>query len=60
MIKINWEGFATTKGRQVYATTIGVGAFGNINYISGFLIGWDRWSDGNYSLVPNLFLDRDD
>lgn len=57
-MKIRWAGFATTKGRQVYASTLDVNYIPNhaINYNSGFLIGWDRWSDGRFDLAPGLFV----
>lgn len=55
-MKINWDGFATTKGRQAYAWTLGVNEIRNINYEGGgFVIGWDKWSDGRISLSPGLF-----
>lgn len=46
---IDWA-IPWTKGRQVYASTLGDGVFGNVNYDGGFLIGWDRWSDGRFAL----------
>ncbi len=46
MWHVNWGG-PLTKGRQVYCRTMdGRGGMFGINYRSGFLIGWDRWSDG--------------
>ena len=50
-MKINWSG-PLTKGRQVYATTLGFGKFRGVNYDTGFLIGWDKWSDGHFSFYP--------
>lgn len=45
-MKINWDK-PLTKGRQVYARLLdGRGGMFHVNYETGFLVGWDRWSDG--------------
>lgn len=56
MIRIDWSG-PLTKGRQVYASVLGINYVPKmaINYDTGFLVGWDRWSDGNFDLAPGLF-----
>lgn len=56
-MRIDWAGFATTKGRQVYATVLGLNWIPPwaINHQGGFLIGWDRWSDGAVDLAPGIF-----
>lgn len=55
-MKIDWSG-PLTKGRQVYASTLGMNFVPqhSINYKGGFLVGWDRWSDGKFDLAPGLF-----
>lgn len=50
MIRVDWSG-PWTKGRPVYAGTIAPGRLGNLNYRSGFLVGWDRWSDDRPTLT---------
>lgn len=49
MLKIDWRGFGTTKGRMIYATTLGLNFIHlrAINYKTGFIVGWDKWSDGS-------------
>lgn len=53
-MKIDWAGFATTKGQQVYAGALGMNRMVGINYKSGFLVGWDQWSDGDWSTWDGL------
>lgn len=54
-MKIDWSG-PLTKGRQVYCTARSLDTFRNVNFESGFLIGWDRWSDGKFTLAPRIGL----
>lgn len=50
MLKIDWSK-PLTYGRQVYAHTLdGEGGMHGVNYSGGFIIGWDRWSDGDIAL----------
>jgi hypothetical protein len=58
VMKIDWTTFATTKGRQVYASVLGMNhiPLNALNYGTGFVIGWDRWSDGDIAFIGRLFL----
>lgn len=51
-MKVNWSE-PLTKGRQVYAGVLGSGRVLDVNYISGFLIGWDRWNDETIDWYPS-------
>lgn len=53
LFKIDWK-TPLTKGRAVYAGTIGTNRINNINYESGFFIGWDRWSDAHIDWFPRI------
>lgn len=56
-MRIDWRGFASTKGRPVFSRVLGVNLIprSSINHDTGFLIGWDRWSDGRFDLTTVLF-----
>lgn len=68
-MKIDWAGFATTKGRPVFSHTLSLNFIlaRDINYRTGYFIGWDKWSDGSFVtfrvnssvLRPQLTLAKD-
>lgn len=58
MLRIDWSGPLTT-GRQVYARFNMGSVLHMVNYQGGWLVGWDRWSDGRILLDPMIGLGSD-